>query len=103
MKRTCQECGDKYVAKKPSSKFCSTGCRKIFNNRRAQRGALLYDAFMSLRYDREAAKAAGIDYTFLCRIGEMFSHEDRGKRTFRPAAEVMEASGCVVNGRRGRI
>ena len=103
MKRTCQECGVNYVAKKTSSKFCSTGCRKIFNNRRAQRGALLYDAFMSLRYDRAAAKEVGIDYTFICRIGEMFNDEDKGKRTFRPAAEVMEERGCVVNGRRGRI
>tara|TARA_R110000822_G_scaffold16019_1_gene54858 strand:- start:290 stop:601 length:312 start_codon:yes stop_codon:yes gene_type:complete len=103
MKRTCQECGVSYVAKKSSSKFCSTSCRKTFNNRRAQRGALMYDAFMGLRYDRAAAKAAGIDYTFICRIGEMFNDEDAGKRTYRPAADVVKDKGVLVNGRRSRI
>ena len=103
MSRTCQECGDKYVSKKASSKFCSTSCRKTFNNRRAQRGALLYDAFMALRYDRKAAKAAGVDYTFICRIGEMFNDEDQGKRTYRPAKEMMEEKGCLISSRRGRI
>ena len=103
MKRTCQECGTKYVATKASSKFCSTPCRKTFNNRRAQRGALMYDAFMALRYDRKAAKAAGIDYTFICRIGEMFNDEDKGKRTYRKASEVIADKGTVINARRGRI
>ena len=103
MKRTCQECGDKYAATKSSSKFCSTGCRKIFNNRRAQRGALMYDAFMGMRYDRKAAKEAGIDYTFMCRIGEMFNAEDKGRRTYRPASEVIAEKGAVVNARCGRV
>jgi hypothetical protein len=63
----------------------------------------MYDAFMNLRYDRKAAKAAGIDYTFFCRIGEMFHDEDEGKRTFRKSNEVVEDHGCVVSARRGRI
>jgi hypothetical protein len=102
-KRRCRECGTKYVAKKSSSKFCSTGCRKTFNNRRAQRGALLYDAFMGLRYDRKAAKAAGVDYTFICRIGEMFNDEDKGRQTYRPVADVVADYGAAINGRRARI
>ena len=101
--RTCQECGQKYVSKKASSKFCSTPCRKAFNNLRAQRGALMYDTFMNLRYNRKAAKAAGIDYTLMCRIGEMFNAEDAGKRTYRPASEVVADKGALINSRVGRI
>jgi len=103
MKRTCQECGERYVAKKASSRFCSTSCRKTFNNRRALRGALLYDAFMAMRYDRAAAKEVGIDYKFICRIGEMFHGEDQGKRTYRRPQDVMEEKGCMINARVSRL
>ena len=101
MRRTCDECGDSYVYKKPSSKFCSTGCRKTWNNRRAQRGTLFYDAIMNMRYDRKSAASAGIDFTFICRIGELFNDQDKGRsRTFRRAAEVIIDKGCVINSRR---
>ena len=102
-KRKCQECGTEFVAKKASAKFCCTKCRKDFNNRRAVRGAMLYDAFMSMRYDRKRAKQQGLDYTFLCRIGEMFNAMDEGRKTFRDVGEFMDEHRCEVNSRHGRV
>jgi hypothetical protein len=101
MKNECVECGISYPAKKKPSKFCSTPCRKSWNNRRATRGALLYDTFMAMRYDRAAASAAGIDYRFLCRVGEMFHNEDKdaGRTSFRSVTEVSQERDCQVNAR----
>jgi hypothetical protein len=81
--RTCRECGDLFLALKSHAAFCSTKCRKTWNNRRATRGAQLYDAVMAMRYDRKAAAAAGIDWTFVSRMVEMFNAEDQ--RDYRPA------------------
>lgn len=104
-KRTCTECGITFTAKKAHAEFCSTNCRKAFNNRRAMRGAQLYDAMMNMRYDRAAAKDEDIDYTFLCRMAEMFHREDeqqrRGRRSFRTARAVKDDLGAVVNARHG--
>jgi hypothetical protein len=105
--RECDECFSIYTAKKDTSKFCCTKCRKTFNNRRAQRGALLYDALMAVRYDREAATQAGIDWNFICRIGELYHGQDlrEGRRhgTHRSPRDVKDDFGCQVNARSGRI
>lgn len=50
------------------------------------RGADLYDCFMALRYDREAAKDAGL-WALMCRMAQSFHDEDKaaGRRSyFRP-------------------
>ena len=88
--KICKECGAEYTAKKAHSKFCSTKCRKDYNNRRAVRGAQLYDVFMAIRYDREAATKYGLDRTFISRMGEMFNEEDKGSRvrTVSPTAAL---------------
>lgn len=43
---TCAECGKSFEARAYGSSFCGTPCKRAFNNRRAQRGALLYDLVM---------------------------------------------------------
>jgi hypothetical protein len=55
---TCTECGAPFLAHARLARhaeFCGTECRKAFNNRRAMRGATLYDLFMTLRYERGLA------------------------------------------------
>jgi hypothetical protein len=52
-KHTCTECGTEFTPGRKNEHFCSTACRKAFNNRRAVRGAILYDAVMAKRYDRK--------------------------------------------------
>jgi len=106
--RICRECAEPFMGLKRHAAFCSTGCRKAWNNRRATRGALMYDAVMSMRFDRAAAKEAGVDWTMVCRLAEMFNNEDKvagphGK-SFRRAAEIVEEHGCEINARRcGRV
>jgi predicted nucleic acid-binding Zn ribbon protein len=105
-KKHCIECAAVFQAKKADARFCSTGCRKEFNNRRMTRGAMLYDAFMAMRYDRKAAEAHGVDYTFVCRIAEMFRADDEKrtqKQTWRPTREFVEENAAMINSRRGAI
>ena len=54
-KKTCKECGKAFEAKKAEAKFCSQKCRLTFNNRRRDRGAVLYDILMNCRFNRDAA------------------------------------------------
>lgn len=55
--RKCRECGN--VLAKPQRaagrkvEFCGRECRATFNNRRAMRGAELYDYYMAMRYQRQ--------------------------------------------------
>lgn len=46
MRRLCTECQQYYEGGAQRSDFCSKECRQSFNNRRAARGALLYDMTM---------------------------------------------------------
>lgn len=43
----CRECGTKFERKQHNALFCSTKCRNVFNRRRRDRGAELYDVIMS--------------------------------------------------------
>ena len=76
--RTCPECRTEFTTAHHSKKFCSNPCKKAFNNRRMTRGAVVYDAFMSMRYDRGWAKAAGL-WTLLCAIASEWRAEDNDK------------------------
>lgn len=42
----CSECGKEFRKKAYNSEFCGGACRRVFNNRRAVRGAILYDLTM---------------------------------------------------------
>lgn len=52
----CPECNTTFGKPARNTRFCSTVCRKTFNNRRATRGAALYDMMMTARYDRARFK-----------------------------------------------
>lgn len=43
----CEECGKPFTRIRSSKVFCAEPCRAAFNRRRRERGAELYDAFMS--------------------------------------------------------
>jgi len=53
LRKKCHECGADYLTVKKDARFCGTKCRKSYNNRRAVRGAELYDLFMASLYDRQ--------------------------------------------------
>jgi len=105
MTRQCNECGSTFTPKRSSARFCGSACRKAYNNRRMTRGAVLYDAFMALRFDRAAADEAGLDYKTVCRIGEMFRNEDvrAGRDAVPPAKDFMHEHRAEINARQGRV
>ena len=78
----CAECGKPYQSAKRQSRFCSTLCRKSFNNRRAMRGAELYDLFMATRYERESAVSKGV-WTNMCKLAASWKQEDDRERAGR--------------------
>lgn len=78
----CQECGTGFEADRGYALFCSTPCRKAFNNRRMVRGAELYDLFMCLRYERGLAKLKGV-WTLVCALALQYRIEDERERAGR--------------------
>ena len=91
-KRYCMECGEGYVAATTRSKFCCLPCNKTFNNRRSMRGAILYDLFMALRFERGLADKLNL-WTLVCRqcmFWKMADENTRGDRnTWRAPSEVI--------------
>lgn len=80
MRKTCRECGsDISASKKPEATFCSTECKQDFNNRRAKRGAEMYDLFMAMRYERPLAKSLKL-FAILCGLAHRYRDEDGRKR-----------------------
>ena len=88
----CHECAAEFTTRRADAVFCSTDCRKAFNNRRATRGAELYDLFRALRRDRAKAKELNV-WTALCRLELRWHQEDekRGSpaKTYRDPKTVM--------------
>lgn len=76
----CRECGALLQARRASCEFCSSACRQRFNNRRALRGADLYDVVMSLRVDRGKSGAA---LSLLSKMVSNFRDIDRREREGR--------------------
>jgi hypothetical protein len=74
--KTCPECmkpvGDDV---RDLAVFCSAPCRHAFNNRRATRGAQLYDLWMAHRYQRGVAKAVGV-MALMCALGQQYREQD---------------------------
>jgi hypothetical protein len=93
LQRCCRECGHDFAARRATAEFCGEACRRAFHNRKAIRGAQLYDLFMALRYDRTRAAASGA-FSLLCRMAAAFKAEDdrAGKRSWDKAQIVMARS-----------
>jgi predicted nucleic acid-binding Zn ribbon protein len=92
-KRVCPECGTPHTAIRRDAEFCGDACRKVFNNRRAVRGAELYDLFMVIRCERGVAQALGV-WKLLCRLAQGYREDDvrerEGRPSWRPAKRVLE-------------
>lgn len=58
---TCLECHGSFKSKHYSADFCGAACRATFNNRRARRGAVLYDLLMIEATDPEAFQRYRLD------------------------------------------
>ena len=102
----CQECGSptERSVHNRAKRFCSEKCQKTWFNRRAIRGAMLYDFMMTMRYDRDNADQARDNLQNLCRA---FRDSDKalreGRRSWKDypeaAASVPNAFGQMGDGR----
>jgi hypothetical protein len=81
-KSVCRECGVACTSNKAGKFFCGTPCRQAFNNRRMQRGAELYDLFMSLRYERDLETDLDLR-TAMSRMAQVMRQEDERERDGR--------------------
>jgi hypothetical protein len=86
---TCAECGCEFGSNKRHAEFCGTPCRKVYNNRRAVRGAELYDLFMTLRFDRKHATDEQL-WSHICSLGSAYNTADKafrgGRRSYNKNA-----------------
>lgn len=89
---TCLECRAPIIqpSRGGEKRFCCHAHRKAFNNRRSMRGAQMYDLFMAMRYDRQAASDAGV-WGYICRMAEQWHDEDvaAGRASFGDWREFM--------------
>ncbi len=92
----CRECGAKFKATRRDAEFCpGASCRRDWNNRRQQRGAELYDLFMTIRHERrltEKMKEDGFNsWTTACRLAMHWKDEDERDRGGRRSYQYVPA------------
>lgn len=78
----CRECGATFCAQRYGQEFCGPGCRRSFHNRKARRGAQLYDLMMALRFERPRPKELGA-WSLLCRFAAACKAADDRERAGR--------------------
>lgn len=86
----CRECGIEIPAGGKQKFFCTVKHRKMWNNRRAVRGAELYDLFMALRFDREDANKAQL-WTVISNLARAYRDADKARRDGRKSWNWREA------------
>ena len=96
--RHCQECSNPFQSLSRETVFCSAPCRKTHGNRRAMRGAEIYDLCMEMRFARSKA-AERKTWSALCTLLGRFNDDDKaaGRRSWSPSARM-----AGINSRIGR-
>lgn len=102
----CLECGAPFQSPEDRAEFCCTAHRKAWNNRRAIRGAQLYDLFMAMRFERGRAKLFKL-WGLICALASAYRDADNalraGRRSWRRTeaalAEIPQAYGQEGDGR----
>lgn len=103
-RKHCAECGKAFEAKRSNARFHSQQCKQNFNNRRAKRGALLYDLLMINRNERAWAKLHKV-WFLITRLAMYWREQDIAERAGRPSwqppvdalQEAAWANATVVN------
>ena len=83
MPRACRECGKGVGGLRVDKAFCTSKCRSSFNQRRARRGAEIYDMFMTMRYERTLSTRAKALWFIACRMANHWREEDVLRREGR--------------------
>ena len=80
----CLECGSGFARHRSHGAFCAPRCRATFNNRRAKRGAELYDLYMAHRFERSLSARLGV-FQAINRLASIYRSEDQAMREGRPS------------------
>lgn len=88
-KRVCHVCEKPFETAEHRARFCCVEHKVQFNNIRRTRGAVIYDFFMTMRYDRD--KAAKLDaWSCLCALAFTYRDADKGKQSWGDIREHLE-------------
>lgn len=88
MCKQCRECGKGFTSARRDALFCSSTCRKAFNNRRMIRGAELYDLWMANSYERDL-RPLGL-FAIMSNLARAYRDSDKQLRNGRPSWNVKE-------------
>lgn len=97
-KHTCLECSGPFESRQYSASFCSDACKRTFNNRRAKRGAILYDLVMIEACDPKAFETNKLE----TRVEELIARwreEDtaaKRSRTWKRPHDVMYDTAAML-------
>lgn len=91
--RHCSECGTEFQAKVASAEFCCQEHRLAYNNRRRDRGAMLFDLYVHTRFNRKASQEKGLQ-TLIDRMVGNWVEEDRavGRKPMRELQDCIQAA-----------
>lgn len=108
--RVCQWCGGEFAPRDPSALFCSDPHRHAFNNLRKERGAIIYDLLMVMRFERKLSAQLKL-WSKVCTILSNFRREDReqraGRDSWRRPSRLLEQrpdllAKVILPGRKGQ-
>lgn len=91
-KVTCKECGEGFTSRQYNADFCGGACRRVFNNRRATRGATLYDLTMLAAAENvEASTKAELLYRATTLVARWHIEDQRAarKRSTKRLSDVL--------------
>jgi hypothetical protein len=97
-KRQCRECGGEFTSRQYNAEFCGAPCRRSFNNRRATRGAILYDLVLIERADPKGFAANKLE-TRVEELIERWREEDataKRSRTWKRPNDVMYDTAALL-------
>ena len=100
--KCCAECGEPYTCQRIAGSyeqdmFCSTRCRKMFNNRRMVRGAELYDLVMAWRFERKTGDKIDVR-GMIGRVASAYRDSDKVKRGGRKSWSLAKALERIPHG-----
>ncbi len=90
----CLECAEPFQSVEAHAEFCCAAHRKAWNNRRAVRGAEVYDFVMAMRFERALAAKMMIGWALICRLASAYRDADislrDGRRSWRKPKAALE-------------
>lgn len=97
-KHTCIECSGPFESRQYNASFCGDACKRTFNNRRAKRGAILYDLVMIEAFAPSAFEANSLANRHAELVAKWRDEDEKAgrKRTWKRAHDVMYDTAAML-------